>query len=207
MARWGRWCSATNSPRNNTAARASRRIRRNISRAISSCSSSPSRRSSKRSTPNISKPARTSLKQTPSAPPPSASTISCFPGEPENGRKDAAFFERVVEDPELGALVQEMNVAAAKVARTAADRVGGQDRHAAFRRRFVRPASGHRFPLARCERSEFSRRDVRSNPARLWRTGARADRGRRRRPARRNDLRHPERQGGDLRDSRKLSNR
>ena len=56
----------------------------------------------------------------------SATTIGqhdfLFPGEPENGRKDAAFFERVVEDPELGALVQEMNVAAAKVARTAADR-------------------------------------------------------------------------------------
>ena len=56
----------------------------------------------------------------------SATTIGqhdfLFPGEPENGRKDAAFFQRVVEDPELGALVQEMNVAAAKVARTAADR-------------------------------------------------------------------------------------
>jgi len=56
----------------------------------------------------------------------SATTIGqhdfLFPGEPENGRKDAAFFKRVVEDPELGALVQEMNVAAAKVARTAADR-------------------------------------------------------------------------------------
>ena len=57
----------------------------------------------------------------------SATTIGqhdfLFPGEPENGRKDAAFFQRVVEDPELGALVHEMNVAAAKVARTAADRV------------------------------------------------------------------------------------
>jgi len=56
----------------------------------------------------------------------SATTIGqhdfLFPGEPENGRKDAAFFKRVVEDPDLGALVQEMNVAAAKVARTAADR-------------------------------------------------------------------------------------
>ena len=57
----------------------------------------------------------------------SATTIGLhdflFPGEPENGRKDADFFQRVVEDPELGALVQEMNVAAAKVARTAADRL------------------------------------------------------------------------------------
>ena len=57
----------------------------------------------------------------------SATTIGqhdfLFPGEPENGRKDAAFFQRVVEDQELGALVHEMNVAAAKVARSAADQV------------------------------------------------------------------------------------
>jgi 5-methyltetrahydrofolate--homocysteine methyltransferase len=57
----------------------------------------------------------------------SATTIGqhdfLFSGEPESGRKDAAFFQRVVEDPELGALVHEMNVAAAKLARTAADRV------------------------------------------------------------------------------------
>src|SRR4029434_5826520 len=54
----------------------------------------------------------------------SATTIGqhdfLFPREAEDGRKDAAFFQRVVEDPELSALVQEMNVAAAKVARTAA---------------------------------------------------------------------------------------
>ena len=49
-----------------------------------------------------------------------------FPGEPENGRKDEEFFQRVVDDPELVALVHEMNVAAAQLARTAADRVANQ---------------------------------------------------------------------------------
>src|SRR5204863_6221874 len=49
-----------------------------------------------------------------------------FVGEPESGRKDAEFFERVVTQPELVALAQEMNVAAAQVARRAADRVANQ---------------------------------------------------------------------------------
>ncbi|MEO8439880.1 MAG: methionine synthase [Spartobacteria bacterium] len=57
----------------------------------------------------------------------SATTIGLhdflFSGEPESGRKDAAFFQRVVEDPELVALAHEMNVAAAQVARAAVDHV------------------------------------------------------------------------------------
>src|SRR6266481_9098855 len=56
----------------------------------------------------------------------SATTIGLhdflFPREPENGRKDAAFFQRVVDDPDLRGLVREMNLAAAKIARGAADR-------------------------------------------------------------------------------------
>jgi 5-methyltetrahydrofolate--homocysteine methyltransferase len=60
----------------------------------------------------------------------SATTIGqhdfLFAGEPESGRKDAAFFERVVADSELAALVSEMNLAAAKVARAVADRVANQ---------------------------------------------------------------------------------
>jgi 5-methyltetrahydrofolate--homocysteine methyltransferase len=60
----------------------------------------------------------------------SATTIGqqdfLFVGESESGRKDAAFFQRVVEDPELVALVQEMNLAAARVARAAADRVANE---------------------------------------------------------------------------------
>ena len=60
----------------------------------------------------------------------SATTIGqqdfLFVGESESGRKDAAFFQRVVDDPELVALVQEMNIAAARVARAAADRVANE---------------------------------------------------------------------------------
>ena len=60
----------------------------------------------------------------------SATTIGqhdfLFAGESESGRKDDAFFERVIDDPELVALAHEMNVAAAKIARTAADRVANK---------------------------------------------------------------------------------
>src|SRR5712691_7519799 len=57
----------------------------------------------------------------------SATTIGLhdflFRGEPANGRKDQQFFQRVVDDVDLRALVREMNVAAASIARRAADRV------------------------------------------------------------------------------------
>ena len=57
----------------------------------------------------------------------SATTIGLhdflFAGEPARGRKDQQFSQRVVDDPDLRALVQEMNVAAAKIARRAAERV------------------------------------------------------------------------------------
>src|SRR4029453_1040158 len=49
-----------------------------------------------------------------------------FAGEPPASRKDQHFFQRVVDDPDLRALVHEMNVAAAKIARRAADRVADQ---------------------------------------------------------------------------------
>ncbi len=61
-----------------------------------------------------------------------------FQGEPSNGRKDPEFFERVVNDTELRGLVYEMNVAAARIARTAAQRVGS----ATGRRRFVAGSLG-----------------------------------------------------------------
>jgi len=44
-----------------------------------------------------------------------------FQGEPNGGRKDQEFFQRVVEDPILRALVHEINVEAAQIARRAAD--------------------------------------------------------------------------------------
>jgi 5-methyltetrahydrofolate--homocysteine methyltransferase len=55
-----------------------------------------------------------------------------FTGEPAPGRKDIDFFERVVTDPELSALVQEMNFTAARIARAAADRVAEQTATARF---------------------------------------------------------------------------
>ncbi|CAN5457051.1 hypothetical protein BH20VER3_BH20VER3_11770 [soil metagenome] len=66
----------------------------------------------------------------------SATTIGLhdflFKGEPAGERKDQEFFQRVVEDPELVGLVHEMNVAAAGLARTAADRVANETGQARF---------------------------------------------------------------------------
>jgi 5-methyltetrahydrofolate--homocysteine methyltransferase len=60
----------------------------------------------------------------------SATTIGLhdflFREEPAKGRKDRHFFQRVVDDVDLRALVQEMNVAAARIARRAADRAAKQ---------------------------------------------------------------------------------
>src|SRR3954462_3065403 len=49
-----------------------------------------------------------------------------FPGEPESGRKDTEFFHRVVEDRQLGELVREINLSAARIARHAADKVSNE---------------------------------------------------------------------------------
>ena len=45
-----------------------------------------------------------------------------FQGEPTGGRKDQEFFQRVVDDAGLRALVQEINFEAARIARDAAER-------------------------------------------------------------------------------------
>jgi 5-methyltetrahydrofolate--homocysteine methyltransferase len=46
-----------------------------------------------------------------------------FQGEPKAGRKDQEFFQRVIDDVDLRALIREMNSSAAKMARRAVDRV------------------------------------------------------------------------------------
>src|SRR2546423_213133 len=46
-----------------------------------------------------------------------------FQGEPKAGRKDQEFFQRVIEDVDLRALIREMNLSAAAMARQTADRV------------------------------------------------------------------------------------
>jgi 5-methyltetrahydrofolate--homocysteine methyltransferase len=56
-----------------------------------------------------------------------------FQGEPESGRKDAEFFQRVVDDREYSGLVTEINLNAARVARHAADTISNET----GRRRFV----------------------------------------------------------------------
>jgi 5-methyltetrahydrofolate--homocysteine methyltransferase len=60
----------------------------------------------------------------------SATTIGLhdflFQSEPENGRKDPEFFQRVVDDAGFRALVQEINASAARVARHAADTVANR---------------------------------------------------------------------------------
>jgi 5-methyltetrahydrofolate--homocysteine methyltransferase len=49
-----------------------------------------------------------------------------FQGEPTSGRKDQEFFQRVVDDADLRALVYEINLKAAQIARRAADRVANE---------------------------------------------------------------------------------
>src|SRR5438128_453458 len=49
-----------------------------------------------------------------------------FQGEPKRGRKDQEFFQRVVNDVDLRALVHEINLEAAGLARQAADRVANE---------------------------------------------------------------------------------
>src|SRR5207249_2511541 len=72
----------------------------------------------------------------------SATTIGLndflFAGEPSAGRKDQDFFQRVVDDADLRALVHEMNVAAAEIARRAAEHVANQT----GTRRFVAGSMG-----------------------------------------------------------------
>ena len=66
----------------------------------------------------------------------SATTIGLqdflFLGEPESGRKDEKFFQRVVNDPDLVALVHEMNVTAAQIARASVERVANATGQARF---------------------------------------------------------------------------
>src|SRR5437588_5044314 len=61
-----------------------------------------------------------------------------FRGEPKHGRKDSEFFQRVVDDHELAALTREINLAAARVARAAADKVTAET----GRQRFVAGSMG-----------------------------------------------------------------
>src|SRR5437763_10228872 len=61
-----------------------------------------------------------------------------FQGEPKRGRKDQEFFQRVVDDVDLRALVHEINFEAARTARHAADRLA----HETGQQRFVGRSMG-----------------------------------------------------------------
>src|SRR5262252_6512326 len=61
-----------------------------------------------------------------------------FQGEPARGRKDQEFFQRVLDDVNLRALVHEINSEAARIARLAADRVTNES----GRQRFVGGSMG-----------------------------------------------------------------
>jgi 5-methyltetrahydrofolate--homocysteine methyltransferase len=49
-----------------------------------------------------------------------------FQGQPTHGRKDQEFFQRVVDDADLRALVREINFKAAQIARRAADQIANE---------------------------------------------------------------------------------
>src|SRR5438477_1442820 len=72
----------------------------------------------------------------------SATTIGLhdflFRQEPASGRKDQEFFQSVVDDVDLRALVREINLTAARIAREAADRAA----NATGTRRFVAGSVG-----------------------------------------------------------------
>jgi 5-methyltetrahydrofolate--homocysteine methyltransferase len=61
-----------------------------------------------------------------------------FQSEPRHGRKDQEFFQRVIDDAGLRALVHEINFEAARIARSTADRVSNET----GRQRFVGGSMG-----------------------------------------------------------------
>ena len=100
-------------------------------------------------------------------------------------------------------LAYEMNVAAAKIARAAADKWNEEDaRQAALRRRRRGADQPHRVDLARRQRSRLPQRRLRRAARSLQGAGARADRRRRRHHPDRDHLRHAQRQGGGRGDAR-----
>ena len=112
------------------------------------------------------------------------------------GRKDPAFYQKIIEDPFLNDLAWEINEQSARQCREWADRVANADGAAALRGRRDRAADGLALELARCRRRGLPRRHVRSGQGGLRPAGARADRRRLRPAARRDHLRLAQRQGG-----------
>ena len=95
--------------------------------------------------------------------------------------------------------VYDLNLHGARLVRRALDRATAEDGRRALRRRRARADQPHRLDLAGRQRPRLPRRQLRRPARRLCRADRRADRRRRRPDPDRDDLRHAERQGGDLR--------
>ena len=102
----------------------------------------------------------------------------------------------------LSDIAYELNCEGARLAREAANRAAQRGRPAALRRRRARADQPHRVDLAGRRQSRLPRHHLRPAAQGLWRAGARAADRRRRPAADRDDLRHAQRQGRDLRHRR-----
>ena len=129
------------------------------------------------------------------------STTAIWRPAPTSSRTNTFNAQRIsLADYGMEELAYEMNLAAAKLARAAADACDGQDAgQAALRGRRAGADQPHGLDLARRQQSGLPQRHVRRAGGGLRRAGARADRGRRRPAADRDRVRHAERQGGGLR--------
>ena len=86
------------------------------------------------------------------------------------GRKDPAFYQKIIDDPFLNNLAWEINEQSARQCREWADRVGKRHRTSALRRRRDRAADRVAFELARCRRFRLPRGHLRSGEDRLQRS-------------------------------------
>ncbi len=123
------------------------------------------------------------------------------------GRKDPAFYQKIIEDPMLNDLAWEINekiiAAVPRVGRSRSQR----HRSSTVRSGSHRTADGLSLKLARCRRCRLPRRHLRSGEGRLRPSGARSHRRRLRPAPGRNHLRLPQRQGGTSSPSARSSTR
>ena len=112
------------------------------------------------------------------------------------GRKDPAFYQKIIDDPFLNSLAWEINEQSARQCREWADRVANATGAAAVRGGGDRSADRVAVELARCRRCRLPGGHLRSGEGRLHSAGARPHRRRLRPAAGRNHLRLAERQGG-----------
>ena len=110
-------------------------------------------------------------------------------------------------DYRLESLVGELNLAAARLARTVADEVQRGHRAAALRCGCPRPDGSDGLAVAGCERSGFSQHHLRRTGHRLLASRACAGRRRRRCAAHRNRIRYVECQGRIVRGARGIGSR